>query len=54
MPGLPNTGGGGAQAASGDPGLRATLAALGLVGLGAATAGTLARRRADREGHAGE
>lgn len=54
MPGLPNTGGGGAQAASGDPGLRATLAALGLVGLGAATAGTLARRRVDRKGNASE
>jgi hypothetical protein len=54
MPGLPNTGGGGAQAASGDPGLRATLAALGLVGLGAATAGTLARRRVERKGNASE
>jgi hypothetical protein len=55
MPGLPNTGGGGGHngpgAGSGDAG--ETLRTLGLVGLGAATAGVLARRRSGRAaGHA--
>ena len=54
MPGLPNTGGGGAQAPVEEHGLRASLGALGLVGVGAATASTLARRWVDRESNAGE
>ena len=54
MPGLPNTGGGGAQAPGGDHRLGASLGAIGLVGLGAATARTLVRRWADREGSTGE